>query len=61
MKYIMKEDDKMYIFSMGKKLRLTAIFDNEKECNDYCAKCNDGVIASFGNFVFCADCNDKGI
>jgi hypothetical protein len=58
----MKFDDKhiMYFRSMGKLLRITAIFTDVEKCNNHCATCNDGVIAEAGQYIFCADMGDKG-
>lgn len=51
----------IYIFSMGKKLLITAIFDNEDEANAHMAKTDDAVIAEFGRFIFLANKYDKGL
>lgn len=58
----MNLDDKhiMYFRSMGKLLRITAIFTDIDECNRHCEKSNDAVIAESGKFIFCADKGDKG-
>lgn len=58
----MNLDDKhiMYFRSMGKLLRITAIFTDIDECNRHCEKSNDAVIAESGKFIFCADMGDKG-
>jgi microcompartment protein CcmK/EutM len=61
MKHISKENELLLIYSMGKKLKITAMFDNDDECNKHLAQSNDSVIACFGGFVLCADKSDKGI
>jgi len=47
---------------MGKVLRVTAIFTNDDDANDYMSKHKDeGVIAVVENFVFIANVYDNGI
>lgn len=60
-KYLMNKDDMLYIYSMGKKIRVTSIFTDNRDCNIHCERTNDAVIACFGDFIFCADKYDKGI
>lgn len=61
MERIMKHDDHLYIYSMGKRLKVTAIFTNEEEANGYMAVHDEqSVIASFEPFVFLANRFDKG-
>lgn len=51
----LKPDENIWICSMGKKFRLTAIFQSVDETNDYCRKNRDvGVIAVAGGFIFVA-------
>lgn len=60
MKWIAKADEYLYIYSMGKRLRITAIFTDEDRANEYMAKKDEGVVACFGSFIFMANLNDKG-
>lgn len=62
-----KEDQHLYIHSMGKKYRVVAIFTNVEDANKHMSR-NDshGVIASFPvnderEFIFLADIYDKGV
>lgn len=52
----------LYVRSMGKLLRVTAIFDNDEDANRHMARSdnNDAVVAVFGSFVLLADVYDKG-
>ena len=66
MKAIFKDSDiKIYVSSMRKVLRVTAIFDNDDDANAHMAKSdnNDAVIAvdEKSGLVFLADVYDKGI
>ena len=57
-----KEHQCFYFRSMGKVLRVTAIFTNDDDANDYMSKHKDeGVIAVVENFVFIANVYDNGI
>ena len=52
----------MYVRSMGKALRVTAVFTSDDEANAYMHKNkNEGVIACFGNLVLLANIYDKGV
>lgn len=59
----LKETEMLYVRSMGKALRVTAIFDNDDEANAYMAQPgnDDAVVAVFGKFVLLARKWDKGI
>ena len=60
-KHIMAADESLHIYSMGKRLRVTAIFSDYAEANTYMDKHDDqAVIASFGPFVLLANMYDKG-
>jgi hypothetical protein len=50
----------IYIYSMGKKLKITAIFDNEAEANANMAKTDNAVVGEFGKFIFLANKYDTG-
>lgn len=51
-----------YFRSMGKVLRVTAIFTNDNDANEYMSKNRDeGVIAVVNGYVFLANVYDKGI
>jgi hypothetical protein len=60
MKHITGEHEELYIWSMGKCLKVTAIFTDVDECNNHCAKSYDAVIAVSGDFIFCANRGDAG-
>ena len=61
MRHIAKESDQLLMRSMGKTLRILAIFDNDDEANDYMSRHdNMACIACFGPFVLLADKYDKG-
>ena len=61
MKHVMRKDEFLYIFSMGKKLRITAIFSNDADANSHMEKNqDDAVIACFEPFVFLANRHDRG-
>jgi hypothetical protein len=57
----LKEDQKLFIYSMGKKIRVTAIFHDDAEANKYMERHKDeGVIACFTPYVFIANVYDLG-
>lgn len=57
----LKDEEKLYIRTMGKALRVTAVFTSDEEANDYMSKNNDeGVVAVFDNSVYLANVYDKG-
>lgn len=61
MHHIAKQDDKLYIYSMGKRLRVTAVFSDDESANAHMARhSDDAVIACFGQFVFLANKYDHG-
>jgi hypothetical protein len=61
MKRIMKADDQLFIYSMGKRLRITAMFTDVQEANSYMEAHNEAsVIAEFKPFIFIADRFDLG-
>ena len=51
----------VYICSMGKRLLITAIYDNDNDANKDMEKTNNAVIAVFGKYVILANKYDKGI
>jgi hypothetical protein len=57
-----KPDEKLYIYTMGKRLRVTAIFSDDDSANAHMAKSSndDAVVATFGPFVFLANKYDHG-
>ena len=56
------ETQTMYVRSMGKALRVTAIFDNDDAANAHMAKNDeDAVVAVFGKFVLLANRCDRGV
>lgn len=57
----LKDDQILHIYSMGKKIRVTAIFHDDDEANKYMENHSDeGVIACFDPYVFIANVYDKG-
>ena len=51
----------LYVRSMGKLLRVTAVYDSDDDANTHMGKHNDdAVVACFGHFVFLANVYDKG-
>jgi len=57
----LNENQKMYIRSMGKALKVTGIFTDVDKTNKFCNGTNNGVVAEFGKFIFTADMGDKGV
>ena len=52
----------MYVRSMGKALRVVAIFRTDDEANAFMEKNRDtGVVAVFGDLVLVANLYDKGV
>ena len=52
----------LYVSSMRKALRVTAIFDNDREANEHMAKHSEAaVVACVGPLVLIADKYDQGI
>ena len=57
----LKDAEIIYVRSMGKALRVTAIFTNDAEANAYMAANRDeGVVAEFGTLILLANVYDKG-
>lgn len=60
----MKFNDKqtLYVRSMGKALRVTAIFTDDDEANRHMARSDndDAVVAVFGPYILLADKYDHG-
>lgn len=55
-RYVAKASDQVLLHSMGKRFRITAMFDSDSEANTYMEKHSEAaVIATFGPFVFIAD------
>lgn len=61
MQRVLGETEMLYVRSMGKALRVTAIFTNDDAANARMAKVDEGVVAVFGPFVLLANLHDKGI
>lgn len=55
-----KPDERVYIHSHGKRLRLTAIATTDEAANRHMAKTDDAVIACFGPLVLMANKYDNG-
>lgn len=52
----------IYVRSMGKALRVTAMFTDVAEANQYMEKnLDDGVIAEYGGVIFLANVYDTGV
>lgn len=56
----LNEKQKLYVRSMGKALRVTAIFSEDDDANRHMAKSDDAVVACFGRLTFMARKYDKG-
>lgn len=57
----LKPEQILYVQTMGKQLRVTALFASDDEANDYMERHRDeGVVACFGPFVILANLYDKG-
>lgn len=57
----MKPEQILHIYSMGKRLRVTAIFHSDAEANAHMERHPDeGVIAAFDPYVFLANIHDRG-
>ena len=58
----LKDYQIIYVRSMGKLLKVTALFTDNSECNKYLESHKDeGVIAEYGNTIFVANCYDHGL
>jgi hypothetical protein len=55
-----KPEEKLYLYSMGKRLRVTAIFTDVQDANRYMEGKDEGVIAELGPFIFLANLYDPG-
>ena len=55
-------ETKLFVRSMGKMLRVTAMFTDDDDANEHMAKPgnDDAVVAVSGNLVILADAHDKG-
>lgn len=56
-----KSDEQIYIHSMGKRLKLTAVALTDDAANEHCGKTDDAVVACFGSLVLLANKYDNGI
>jgi len=54
-------DETVYIHSMGKRLKITAIATSDASANHHCGQTDDAVIACFGSLIIMANKYDKGI
>lgn len=58
----MRSDQILYIYSMGKRLRVTALFFSDTLANQYLENHSDeGVVAVFEPFIFIANLHDRGM
>lgn len=56
------ENLNVYVATMGKLLKVTAIFDSDDEANEYMARTNDAVVAvSRGGMILLANKYDRGV
>lgn len=56
MKHLAKSHEDLYIYSMGKRFRVTGIFTDEASANSHMERnSNDAVIACFGPFILLAE------
>jgi hypothetical protein len=56
MQHIARESDQLWLYSMGKRFRVRAIFTNDDDSNAFMAKHNDAaIIACFGPFQVIAN------
>jgi len=59
--YKSKPTENFYIRSMGKALRVTAIFESDEEANKYMSSHRDqGVVSQFGPYIFIASLYEMG-
>jgi hypothetical protein len=57
----LSDSNVIYVRSMGKALRITAMFNNDADANAYMEKNKDeAVIAVIEDIVFLANVHDKG-
>lgn len=57
----LKPDQKLYIYSMGKRFRVTAIFHDDDSANRFMERNRDSaVIAAIDPYIFIADKHDNG-
>ena len=55
------DTEHLYIRSMGKLLRITAIYTDNQLANDHCLSTNDAVVAVLkGGLILLADKGDRG-
>jgi len=58
----LRDEQMLYVRSMGKILRITAVFMTDEDANAYMARNKDeAVIAVFGSMVLLANVHDRGI
>ena len=54
-KFVACQGQDLFIYSMGKRFRVTGIFASDPDANDHCERhTDDGVIAVMGPFIFTA-------
>lgn len=57
----LKKHQRLFVASMGKFLRVTAIFPSDDDANKYTESHRDeGVVACFGSIVLVASLHDHG-
>lgn len=58
----LKDTEKLYVRSMGKALRVTAIFTNDDDANRFMERNDDdAVVACFAGIVLLAKKHDYGV
>lgn len=55
-----ENNQQVFVYSMGKKLKLTAIADTDEDANRHMARTDDAVVACFGTLVLMASKYDSG-
>lgn len=59
---LINKETRFYIRSMGKLLRVTAMFETDEEANSHMEKhSGSAVVAVLGHLVLVADKHDRGV
>jgi hypothetical protein len=62
MKHVMRPHEQFFIYSMRKRLRVTAIFTDQAAADAHMERHREQVIVGcFGPFIFLADQHDHGL
>ena len=58
----LKPEQMLYVRTMGKALKVTAVFTDDDSANAYMSNHSDeGVVAEFAPYIFIANVYDNGI